>query len=212
VPNIQSAKKRVSVTSKKNEQNRALSSALKTAIKKFNAKLDLGDVESAEKLLPETFSIIDGCEQKGIVHKNNAANKKAALAKRLSDVKSGKVEIVIKKDNRTIAAEKAKAAQDARDAAVAESKRLSAERKAEKAAAEAAAAAAVTKKTPKKVKKAAPVEEKPAKERKAAVAEKPIKEKAPKEKKAAKEDKSATGEPAKEKPAKAPKKAKEPKE
>ncbi|MCL2797656.1 MAG: 30S ribosomal protein S20 [Firmicutes bacterium] len=208
MPNIQSAKKRVSVNTKKNEQNRALISALKTAIKKFNGKLDLGDVEGAEALLPETFSMIDGCEQKGVIHKNNAANKKSALAKRLSDVKSGKVEIVIKKDNRTIAAEKAKAAQDARDASVAESKRLSAERKAEKAAAEAAVAAAASKKPPKKVKKATKaVEEKPAKDRKAAVAEKPIKEKAPKEKKV--KEVKAADEPAKEKPAKAPKKPKE---
>ena len=190
MPNIKSAKKRVSVNIKKNDKNRALSSALKTAIKKFNASLDLGKVDEAEALLPDTFSMIDGACQKGIIHVNNAANKKSALAKRLSDVKSGKVEIVIKKDNRTIAAEKAKAAQDARDTAKAESKRASAERKAEKEAAEvaAAAAAAASKKAPKKVKKE---EEKPAKKE---------------VKKADKTEKAA--EPAKEKPAKA-KKAKE---
>ena len=211
MPNIQSAKKRVLVNTKKNEQNRSLNSALKTAVKKFNATLDLGKVEEAEALLPETFSVIDSCCQKGIIHKNNAANKKSALAKRLSDVKRGTVKIVIKKDNKTVAAEKAKAAQDARDAAKAESKRLSAERKAEKEAAEQAAAAAV-KKAPKKVKKdedAAPKKEAKktaVKKEVKAVEDKPIAE----EKKAKTvKAKEKPAEKSEEKPAKAPKKTKE---
>ena len=88
MPNIKSAKKRVLVTEKKNTQNRMIRSAVKTAIKKFNAALAAGDAEAAEKLLPETVSIIDSAASKGILHKNNAANKKSALAKNLNALKA----------------------------------------------------------------------------------------------------------------------------
>jgi small subunit ribosomal protein S20 len=137
VPNIKSAKKRVLVNEKKKERGRAGISALKTAVKKFNNAIDTNNIEEAEALLPATYSIIDSSVSKGLIHKNNAANKKSALAKRLYDVKTGKKEIVIKKDNKTIAAEKAKAAKEAREAAKAEFIPKAAERK-EKAAKEAA--------------------------------------------------------------------------
>ena len=88
MPNIKSAKKRVLVTEKKNTQNRMIRSAVKTAIKKFNAALAAGDAEAAEKLLPETVSTIDSAASKGILHKNNAANKKSALAKNLNALKA----------------------------------------------------------------------------------------------------------------------------
>ena len=59
MPNIKSAKKRVVVNEKKNTQNRMIKSSVKTAIRKFNAALAAGDAEAAEKLLPETVSVID---------------------------------------------------------------------------------------------------------------------------------------------------------
>jgi len=159
VPNIKSAKKRVLVNEKKNEENRMIRSEIKTEIKKFNNAIDTNNLELAEKLLPTTMSVIDAACSKGVIHKNNAANKKSALSKRLSDVKSGKVEIVIKKDNKTIAAEKAREAQKARDAVKAENQRKAAERAAqkeaeqkEKEAAEKAAKKATRKAAPKKEK------------------------------------------------------------
>lgn len=88
MPNIKSAKKRVVVTEKKNSQNKMIKSSVKTAIKKFNAVLAAGDIEAAEKLLPETVSVIDSAASKGILHKNNAANKKSALAKNLNALKA----------------------------------------------------------------------------------------------------------------------------
>ena len=130
MPNIKSAKKRVLITAKKNEQNRTYKTRMKNAIKKFNNAIDTNDIEGAEKLLPETMSIIDQTVSKGVIHKNQAANKKSALSKRLSDVKSGKLTIVIKKDNKTIAAEKAKAAQEVRERQKAEYQAKAAERKA----------------------------------------------------------------------------------
>ena len=88
MPNIKSAKKRVAVTEKKNTQNKMIKSAVKTAVKKYNALLAAGDLAGAEKLLPETVSVIDSAVSKGILHKNNAANKKSALAKNLNAAKA----------------------------------------------------------------------------------------------------------------------------
>ena len=84
MPNIKSAKKRVLVIEKKTQQNKAVKSALKTQIKKFLASVNAGDKEEATKLYPETVSAIDSAVTKGLIHKNNAANKKAKLAKKLN--------------------------------------------------------------------------------------------------------------------------------
>ena len=82
--NIKSAKKRVLVIEKKTAVNKAVKSALKTQIKKFLAAVTAGNKEEATKLYPEIVSAIDSAASKGILHKNNAANKKAKLAKKLN--------------------------------------------------------------------------------------------------------------------------------
>ncbi len=88
MPNIKSAKKRVAVIEKKTSQNKMIKSAVKTAIKKYNAAIAAGDIAEAEKLLPVTVSAIDSAASKGILHKNNAANKKSALAKKLNEIRT----------------------------------------------------------------------------------------------------------------------------
>ena len=72
------------VIEKKTAVNKAVKSALKTQIKKFLAAVTAGNKEEATKLYPETVSAIDSAASKGILHKNNAANKKAKLAKKLN--------------------------------------------------------------------------------------------------------------------------------
>lgn len=86
MPNIKSAKKRVLVTEKKTRENKSVKSALKTQIKKFLAAVSAGDKEQATALYPATVSAIDSAATKGIIHKNNAANKKAKLAKKLASL------------------------------------------------------------------------------------------------------------------------------
>ena len=86
MPNIKSAKKRALVTEKKSQQNKMIKSALKTQIKKFLAAVSAGDKDTATALYPETVSAIDSAVTKGILHKNNAANKKAKLAKKLASI------------------------------------------------------------------------------------------------------------------------------
>ena len=90
MPNIKSAKKRVLEKKKKNLENKMVKSTVKTAIRKYNDVLASGDVAAAEKLLPQTESVIDSAVSKGIIHKNNAANKKSALAKNLNALRAAK--------------------------------------------------------------------------------------------------------------------------
>ena len=63
-------------------------SALKTLIKKFNGAIDVNDLETAQKMLPEVHSAIDKCCTKGIIHKNTAGRKKSRLAKKINKLQS----------------------------------------------------------------------------------------------------------------------------
>lgn len=83
MPNIKSAKKRVLVNDKKTEQNKNIRSEVKTAIKKVQTLVKEGNVEDAKAALPAAFSAIDGAVSKNILHKSNADNKKAKLAKKI---------------------------------------------------------------------------------------------------------------------------------
>ena len=83
MPNIKSAKKRVIVNQKKTEQNKNIRSAVKTEIKKVEALVKENKIEEAKALLPNAFALIDSAASKNIIHANNAANKKAKLAKKV---------------------------------------------------------------------------------------------------------------------------------
>ena len=92
MPNIKSAKKRVIVNQKKTEQNKNIRSAVKTEIKKIELLIKENKIEEAKALLPHAFSLIDSAASKNILHANNAANKKAKLAKKFNAVAPVKVE------------------------------------------------------------------------------------------------------------------------
>ncbi len=84
MPNIKSAKKRVKVTQKKTLINMSHKTALKTAIKKFEAAVEAGDKENAKVLFNEASKKLDQSVNRGILHKNNAARKKSQLALKLA--------------------------------------------------------------------------------------------------------------------------------
>ena len=190
MPNIKSAKKRVLITKKKNARNRSDRSRMNNAIKAFNKAIDSANIDEAERLLPLTMSIIDQSVTAGIIHKNAAANKKSAISKRVSDIKSGKVTITVKKDNKTIAAEKALAAKQAREAARAEFRAKQLEKEAEKAQAKKG------KKTASKDDKKAVKEDKAEKAEKVEKVEKVEKSEKPKRTKKAKAEEPANTESA----------------
>ncbi len=83
MPNIKSAKKRVKVIATKTQQNKAASSQLKTEIKKAVAAVDAGSENKAEAVRTAVKKI-DQAAARGILHKNTAARKKAALDKKLN--------------------------------------------------------------------------------------------------------------------------------
>ena len=86
MPNIKSAKKRVLVIEKKTMRNKAIKTALKTQIKKFLTAVEAGDKETANAIFPATVSAIDSAVSKGVIHKNNANNRKSKLAKKLASL------------------------------------------------------------------------------------------------------------------------------
>ena len=86
LPNIKSAKKRVLVAEARNARNKANKSALKTAIKKFEAAAVEGNRTEAEGTYKVAVKAIDKAAAKGLLHKNNAAHKKSALTLKLNNV------------------------------------------------------------------------------------------------------------------------------
>ena len=81
MPNIKSAKKRVKVIAVKTARNKANRSALRTEVKKANAALETGG-ENKEEILRIAMKKIDQAAAKGLLHKNTAARRKSALAKK----------------------------------------------------------------------------------------------------------------------------------
>ena len=84
MPNIKSAAKRDQLSKAQNAKNKAERSALKTDLKKFDAAVAEGNREAAEIAYKVAVKTIDHAANKHIIHKNNAANKKSALAKKLN--------------------------------------------------------------------------------------------------------------------------------
>ena len=83
MPNIKSAKKRVKVTAVKTANNKAYKSALRTTVKKANLAVDTNSAVKAEAVRL-AMNKIDQAAAKGIMHKNTAARKKSALARKLN--------------------------------------------------------------------------------------------------------------------------------
>ena len=84
MPNIKSAKKRVLVAEERNARNKANKSALKTAMKKFEAAAAEGNRTEAEGAYKVAVKMVDKSVTKGILHKNNAAHKKSAMTLKLN--------------------------------------------------------------------------------------------------------------------------------
>ena len=84
LPNIKSAKKRVLVNATKAAQNKAQKSALKTSLKKFEAAAAGGNRSEADAAYKTAVKAVDRAAAKGLLHSNNAANKKSAMTLKLN--------------------------------------------------------------------------------------------------------------------------------
>ncbi|HXL15985.1 MAG TPA: 30S ribosomal protein S20 [Streptosporangiaceae bacterium] len=87
--NIKSQIKRNKQNEKARQRNKAVKSSLKTAVRGLREAADSGDTEKATEALRAAYVKLDKAASKGVIHKNQAANRKAALAKRVAALKQG---------------------------------------------------------------------------------------------------------------------------
>ena len=85
MPNIKSAKKRVLVNATKQARNKSANSALKTALKKANAAIE-ANADNKDEAVKFAVKKLDQATAKGLLHKNNAAHKKSAMAAKLNEM------------------------------------------------------------------------------------------------------------------------------
>ena len=84
--NIKSAKKRILVNQTKADRNKAVKSAVKTAVKKVRAAIDTQDKETAKAALLAATTAIDKAATKGVYHKNTASRKVSRLSKAVNEM------------------------------------------------------------------------------------------------------------------------------
>lgn len=79
--NIKSAKKRILVTERNAEKNKAIKSGVKTAIKKVYAAIEANDKAAADAALVNATKTIDMATSKGVYKKNTSSRKVSRMAK-----------------------------------------------------------------------------------------------------------------------------------
>ena len=79
--NIKSQLKRIKTNEKARQRNVAVKSALKTSVRRFHAAAAAGDKDAADTTLRAASKLLDKAASKGVIHKNQAANRKSGLAK-----------------------------------------------------------------------------------------------------------------------------------
>ena len=84
--NIKSQIKRNRQNEKARLRNKSVKSSLKTVIRKLNEATVAGNTEVATVLLRDASRQLDKAASKGVIHKNQAANRKSAIAKRIASL------------------------------------------------------------------------------------------------------------------------------
>ncbi|MEO6821855.1 MAG: 30S ribosomal protein S20 [Candidatus Nanopelagicales bacterium] len=84
--NIKSQIKRNGTNEAARLRNKSVKSALKTAVRRFREAADAGDVAGAETAARSANRALDKAASKGVIHKNQAANRKSAIAARAAEL------------------------------------------------------------------------------------------------------------------------------
>ncbi|MCW2837494.1 MAG: ribosomal protein [Marmoricola sp.] len=84
--NIKSQIKRNRQNEAAHERNKSVKSALKTAVRKFRAALEAGNADEARVAALDAAKRLDKAASKGVIHKNQAANRKSAIHKQVSSL------------------------------------------------------------------------------------------------------------------------------
>jgi small subunit ribosomal protein S20 len=86
VANIKSQIKRIGTNKKAQERNKAVKSEVKTAVRATREAIVSGDKDKAVAALKVASKKLDKAASKGVLHKNQAANRKSAIAKKVASL------------------------------------------------------------------------------------------------------------------------------
>jgi small subunit ribosomal protein S20 len=86
VANIKSQIKRNKQNLVRHERNKSVKTSLKTAVRKFRELADAGDKDAAVAAARDASRKLDRAVSKGVIHKNQAANRKSAISKRAASL------------------------------------------------------------------------------------------------------------------------------
>ncbi|MGJ3509417.1 30S ribosomal protein S20 [Enemella sp. A6] len=78
--NIKSQIKRNKTNEKARLRNKAVKSALRTHARRFNEAVEAGETEKAQELARVATRALDRAASKGVIHRNQAANRKSTIA------------------------------------------------------------------------------------------------------------------------------------
>ena len=84
--NIKSQIKRIKTNEKARLRNKSAKSTLKTAVRRFREAAATGDKQAIATELRSASRALDMAATRGVIHKNQAANKKSAMAKRAASL------------------------------------------------------------------------------------------------------------------------------
>ena len=84
--NIKSQIKRIKTNEKARQRNKAVKSSLKTSIRRFRTAAEASDKAAALEALKTASRELDKAASKGVIHENQAANKKSAMAKQAASL------------------------------------------------------------------------------------------------------------------------------
>ncbi|HEY8826740.1 MAG TPA: 30S ribosomal protein S20 [Jatrophihabitantaceae bacterium] len=82
--NIKSQIKRIRTNEAARQRNKGVKSSLKTAVRNFRTTAESGDREATLAALTAASRQLDKAASKGVIHANQAANKKSAMAQRVN--------------------------------------------------------------------------------------------------------------------------------
>jgi small subunit ribosomal protein S20 len=86
VANIKSQIKRNRQNELARERNKSVRSALKTSIRRFQEAVDAGKTDEAQAAAREVGKKLDKAASKGVIHKNQAANRKSSIFKKAASL------------------------------------------------------------------------------------------------------------------------------
>ncbi|MDQ1711726.1 MAG: small subunit ribosomal protein, partial [Frankiaceae bacterium] len=86
VANIKSQIKRIKTNEKARLRNKAVKSSLKTSVRRFREAASAGDRDTALTALHDASRALDKAASKGVIHTNQAANRKSAMAKKAASL------------------------------------------------------------------------------------------------------------------------------